>query len=415
MAVIIAASIVFAVKRHYASSPLSKENKIDVTTTQNALPAKPKTVHIKTPNYVRSAYITSWVATLKERRQGIIKLVQDTELNAVVIDIKDFSGKVLFDTGDPEIKKIGSEEIRMKDIKPWIEELHKNGIYVIARLTVFQDPLYAKKFPDQAVQTANGAVWKDRHGLSFVDVSSQPFWDYIIRIAKAAEKVGFDEINFDYIRFPSDGNMKDIKFPKSGPSVASKDNRQIQFQKLMAQKKVSQNAVVTPNITDLKSAKQLKLEVFYNYLHTQMSQVGIPISADLFGMVTSNQDDLGIGQVLESAAPYFDYICPMVYPSHYPKQFLNYSNPADHPYEIVHYAMVEGVKRFNAMKLNPQKLRPWLQDFNLGATYDAAKVKAQIKAVHDAGLRSFSMWDPRNKYTKLAYLATKNEIIQPTY
>lgn len=405
----LAASIVVAVKRHYATPPTYKMGQVEVEKEEPKAIEPPKVFHIKTPPYVKAAYVTSWVATLKERRSKLVQLINTTELNAIVIDIKDFSGKVLFDTNDPEIKKIGNEDIRMKDLRAWIEELHKNNIYVIARLTVFQDPLYAEKFPDQAVQTDTGKVWRDRNNLAFVDVSSQQFWDYIIRIAKAAEQAGFDEINFDYIRFPSDGNMKNIKFPKSGPEAEGKDNRQTRLQKLLVAKKASPNAVATPNIVDLKSPKQIKLEAFFKYLHTEMQPVGIPISADLFGMITTNHDDLGIGQVLESAAPYFDYICPMVYPSHYPRGYLNYNNPADHPYEIVHYAMSEGVKRIKKMKLDPQKLRPWLQDFNMGATYDVAKVKAQIKATHDSGLHSYLMWDPRNKYTKGAYTVTQNE------
>jgi hypothetical protein len=121
-------------------------------------------------------------------------------------------------------------------------------------------------------------------------------------------------------------------------------------------------------------------------------------------MVTTNTDDLGIGQVLERALPYFDYIAPMVYPSHYPATFLGYKNPAEHPYEVIEYAMGSAVKRLNTASTTPLKLRPWIQDFNLGATYDAEKVRAQIKATYDVGLTSWMLWDPKNQYTRGALL-----------
>jgi len=373
------------------------------------VPEVPKTPHIKTPPYVRAVYVTSWVATLPERRGKVVELIKNTELNAIIIDIKDYSGKVLFDTGDPEIKAVGSEDIRMKNLKSWIDELHAEGIYVIARLTVFQDPIYAEKFPDQAVQTTSGAVWHDKNKLAFVDVSAKPFWAYIVRIAKAAEKIGFDEINFDYIRFPSDGNMSIVSYPLSGPEALLKDTRDKKFRELMKLKIASPNSIPTPNLANIKSPKQEKLEAFFSYLSKEMSTVGVPISADIFGMACTNYDDLGIGQVLESTAPYFDYVCPMVYPSHYPRNFLGFAKPAEHPYEIVKYSMDKARERLVTMGVDIQKLRPWLQDFNMGATYDAPKVRAQIKATLDAGLHSYLMWDPRNKYTHGAYEVMKNE------
>ncbi|NBV43007.1 hypothetical protein EBR96_09615, partial [bacterium] len=112
---------------------------------------------------------------------------------------------------------------------------------------------------------------------------------------------------------------------------------------------------------------------------------------------------------LESAAPYFDYICPMVYPSHYPTGFNGYSNPAEKPYEIVRFAMTHGVNRMKAAGQDPKKLRPWLQDFNLGAVYDAQKIRAQIQATYDSGLEGWHIWDPRNKYTRSAYRVRPTE------
>lgn len=375
---------------------------------------QPSVSHLKTPDPVKAIYMTSWVSGMKKWREELVQFINKTEVNALVIDVKDYSGYISFDTQDSEIKKLGTEQIRCVDLKDFIQYLHQNNIYVIARITVFQDPLYSQRVPSQAVQSKKGGVWRDKHGLGYVDPSSKPFWDYIVRLAKACEKVGFDEINFDYIRFPTDGNMKDMVFPISGPKMAkipSKQYLQVSQDKIITlNREVSTNGsqVVTgtnPSLNTLVvSPKAILLTEFYRYLHSQMKELSIPISADLFGMVLTNTDDLNIGQVLELAAPCFDYIGPMIYPSHYPPGFKNFSKPAEHPYEIVNFVLKQGSRRLTLIGQSPNKLRPWLQDFNLGAIYDAGKINAQKKAVYDAGLNSWFMWDPRNKYTRGGYV-----------
>ncbi|KKT58951.1 hypothetical protein A3I36_02135 [Candidatus Giovannonibacteria bacterium RIFCSPLOWO2_02_FULL_45_28] len=348
-----------------------------------AVSEPPKPQHILTPEPVKAIYMTSWVASTKWWREDLVNFIKKSELNSIVIDVKDYTGRVAFDTGDEDIKKEGSEEIRVSDMKGFVDELHASGIYVIARITVFQDPYYSKRHQDIAVQKKNGTLWKDKKGLSYVDPAAKEFWDYTVRIARATEKIGFDELNFDYIRFPSDGNMSDIAFPVS--------------------------------------AKRNKVEVlseFFAYLDSQLADISIPISADVFGMVATNYDDLNIGQVLEQIAPHFDYIAPMVYPSHYPPTFQGFKNPAAHPYEIVLYSMSKAVERLIAASSTPasptsqggpSKLRPWIQDFDLGATYDAEKVRAEIQAVYDSGLTSWMSWDAGNKYTRDAYKTVDNE------
>ena len=337
-------------------------------TTPLIVEEAPKIKHIKTPEAVKAIYMSSWVAGTKDWRGKLVDMIKKTELNSVVIDVKDYTGRISFDTGDPAIKEIGSEEIRVKDMKDFIESLHGAGIYAIARITVFQDPYYSKKHLDQAVQKKSGLIWKDKKGLSYVDPASREYWDYIVEVARASERAGFDELNFDYIRFPSDGDMKNISFP------VSKDKNKVEA-----------------------------LSEFFAYLNSKLSDLSVPISADVFGMVATNYDDLNIGQVLEAIAPYFDYISPMVYPSHYPPGFQNYKNPAAHPYEIVRFSMDKAVERLIAASSTPFKLRPWLQDFDLGKNYGVAEVEAQKKAVYDSGLTSWMSWDAGNKYTQGAY------------
>ena len=387
-------------------SPVSLELRHQKTPAQNVTAAATSVTqpqqppHIAPPAAVKAIYMTSWVASVKPWRQRLLEFIDQSEVNALVIDIKDYSGSISFETGDPKLREMGVEEVRNKDLREFIQVAHQKGIYVIARITVFQDPVYAKLFPAQAVQTRAGLTWKDRNGLSYVDPGSHAFWDYIVRVGTAAAYAGFDELNFDYIRFPTDGNMKDTVFPISGPRLAQGT--------LATSITPSANSAIPTSsrtLVHIKTAKEAIITEFFAYLHSHLKPLGIPLSADLFGMTMTAQDDLNIGQYLESAAPYFDYICPMVYPSHYPPQFNGYANPALHPYEIVHYAMTHGAARLTAMGQDPKKLRPWLQDFNLGSPYDAAKVRAQIKATYDSKLVGWQIWDPRNQYTRAAYLS----------
>ncbi len=349
---------------------------------------KLEVTHIPTPEAVRAIYMSSWVASQHDWRRKLAQFVKDSDLNSLIIDVKDSSGVIAFKTGDPVLAAIGGEQPRVPDMAAFIKELHEMGIYVIARISVFQDPIYAQKHPEQAVQTSQGAVWTDRNGLHFIDPAATAYWDYVIRLSKASIAIGFDEINFDYMRYPTDGNMKDIRYPISGEELAS----------LAVSLKESR-----PTGSILPTPKQVVMTRFFKTLSAELRPLKIPLSVDFFGMTMTAKDDVTIGQVLESSLPYFDYICPMVYPSHYPKNFNGYTNPANHPYEVIHLVMTAGVARVKAAGYSPSVLRPWLQDFNMGATYDTAKVRAQIQGTHDAGLNSWLIWDPRNKYTRDAY------------
>lgn len=334
--------------------------------------------HLPTPEAVRAVYITSWSAGTPRVRERIVKLINETELNAIVIDIKDFSGAISFNVNHPLIDSFGAEEERILDISPFIRTLHAKGIYVIGRITVFQDPHLARTKPYLAVKkdTNKDVIWTDYKGISYVDPGAPEMWKYITVLAEESYKLGFDELNFDYIRFPSDGNMRDIYFPFSEEQV----------------------------IANPAFGKAEIVRDFFKFLHAQLKDTGAVLSADLFGMVTTNSDDLNIGQVLEFAEPYFDYLAPMVYPSHYPRTFIGFENPAAYPYEVVRYSMEKGKEKLLAASSTPEKLRPWLQDFDLGAVYDADLVRKQIQAVYDAGLDSWMLWDPANTYTREALL-----------
>lgn len=349
------------------SGPIEYSASLNAVSSLQIVPLPVKKIsHIPAPESVKGIYMTSWVAGTKNWREELVKMIDETELNAVVIDVKDYSGRIAFEVNDPVLKEIGAEENRIPDIREFIEFLHSKNIYAIARISVFQDLHLVKKRPDLAVKKKDGGTWKDYKGISWLNPASQEVWDYTIRVAKETEAAGFDELNFDYIRYPSDGNMKDIVLPLS---------------------KGAKN-------------KAESMRNFFAYLQKELQPLKIPLSADLFGLTTWNYDDLNIGQILEYTAPYFDYISPMVYPSHYPKTFQGYANPANHPYEIIFSAMTKASERLIKATSTSSKLRPWLQDFDLGATYDAEMIRKEKQAVYDAGLTSWLLWDPANKYTR---------------
>ena len=330
--------------------------------------------HIKTPEPLKAIYMSSWVGGIEKLREPLVDLADKTEINAIMIDIKDYTGRISFEVEDPKLKEFGSVEKRIPDIKEFIGRLHDKGIYVIGRISSFQDSFLVKTHPEYAVKTKEGKVWKDFKGVSWLDVGAKPVWDYLTMIGDEAYSVGFDELNFDYIRFPSDGNMKDIAYPYSEGKVKSE-----------------------------------ALAEFFAYLDTTFHPKGIPISADLFGMTTSSKDDLGIGQLLEPALAHFDYVAPMVYPSHYPPNFNGYKNPSDKPYEMITYAMQKGIDRAILASTTPSKLRPWLQDFSIGhTTYTPEMVRDQKQATYDVGLTSWMMWNAANHYTASAYDAVSS-------
>jgi len=355
--------------------------------------------HIDTPDAVRGVYMSQCAAATSSFRAHFINLIQNTELNSIIIDVKDFSGTLAFTSDHPLLQNNAGEGCRVRDFKEFVAQLHEEGVYVIGRITVFQDPFYTKQHPHLAVQSKNatGTLWADHKGLSFIDVGAEQFWEYIVAIGKESYRLGIDELNFDYIRYPSDGNMKDVRYTHSDG-----DN------------------------------KAEELEYFFKYLAEQFEDSDAVLSADLFGMTATNVDHLNIGQQLERALPYFDYIAPMVYPSHYPSGFHGYQEVNKYPYEIIHYSMSTAVRRALASTTpvetldntrigtstpaiytkpiyDSEKLRPWLQDFDYPVEYTPEMVRMQIQATYDAGLNSWMLWDPANRYTKEALKKAEEE------
>lgn len=309
---------------------------------------------------VKGIYLTAYSAGSPKKVDEILTLLDRTELNAVVIDIKDYSGKVLYDSDVPLANELGLEDNRLGDVKALVKKLHDRDVYVIARQTVFQDPVLAGKKQEFALQNKNGGLWRDYKGLAWVDPANEDVWWYNLQIAEEAVRFGFDEINFDYVRFPSDGNMSLVAY------------------------------------TNGDEERQSVMRRFYAFLSERLAYEPARISLDLFGFVMERHDGMSIGQRLEDAVNVVDYICPMMYPSHYPDGHLGLKNPAEHPARVIQNGMEKGMPYFEGTRA---KVRPWIQAFDLGAVYDAAKIRAQIEAVEKHTDAGWLLWNAANRYT----------------
>ncbi len=327
------------------------------------------------PKTVRAVYFTSWSAGNYYRVESLINTAEKTDINAVVIDIKDYTGQIGYKSNLAEAEEYGAVVRKIYNIEALLEKFHEKGIYVIGRITVFQDPVLASARSDLAIKSKSklaslggfSSLWLDRSRLFWLDPSSREVWDYNINIAREAVEFGFDEINFDYVRFPSDGDLSDMSFP----------------------------------LWKGERSKREVIKEFFSYLRENLKDV--KISADLFGLASVNYDDLGIGQVIEDAFLYFDFVCPMMYPSHYATGFLGFENPAEHPYQVVNHSTKKAFERLERTEGN-SSIRPWLQDFNMGAIYTSSEVESQVRAIKEAlgeDYKGYMLWNPSNYYNIL--------------
>lgn len=335
--------------------------------------------HVATPEPLRGIYLTGWTAGTPARLTKALKLFEgDSILNAVVIDIKDATGRLSYQPVDSALLDIGVGTNRITDLSSVIETFHQRGIYVIGRLTVFQDPFYAAKYPSEALtDIRTGLVWRDYKGIAWLRPNSKAVAEYTATIARDAYAQGFDEINLDYVRFPSDGELKYI------------------------------------DLSMLTKNKAETMQDFFRSIRAQLAE--IPLSADVFGLTMSARDDVGIGQKAVLIAPEVDALAPMLYPSHFWNGSYGMAVPAEKPYEVIYRALSDGIAKLDAVGIDRSKIRPWFQDFDLlGVPYDAAKVRAQIQAAADLGVYSWMMWDPRNDYTDEVYILEPEVGLEPT-
>jgi hypothetical protein len=299
-------------------------------------------------------------------RESALDLLQETELNAFVIDVKGDRGMIPYRSAIPQATEVGAQRIiTVKEIGGLIKSLREKGIYTIARIVVFKDNLLALKRPDLAVKTESGGIWHDREGLAWVDPFKKEVWDYNIQIAIEAAQYGFDEIQFDYVRFP-DASPPQFSMPNT------KENRV--------------NAIAG----FLMEAKKRLLP--YNVF----------LSTDIFGYVCWNLNDTNIGQTLEDLASHVDYLSPMLYPSGFQYGIPGYRIPVTNPYEIVYLTLKRAQERTH---LPAVRFRPWLQAFRDYAFdkryFNDKEMRDQINAGEKFGSHGWMLWNPQNIYSKV--------------
>ncbi len=314
----------------------------------------------------KALYLSHYGIGSTTLRESALGLIQDTELNAVVIDVKGDRGLVSYRTSVPLAAQIGAlNGITIKDIGALLERLHQRGIYTIARIVVFKDNVLATARPDLAVKTAGGAIYHDRENLAWANPFSHEVWDYNIALAVDAARKGFDEIQFDYVRCP------DVKASRLASGVPYTQANRI--------------AAVAGFLAAARKAL-----VPYNVF----------VAADIFGYVCWNLNDTGIGQTLDAIAPHVDYICPMLYPSGFQFGIPGYPNPVQHPYEIVNLSLKRALERTH---LGTVRFRPWIQafrDYAFGRKpFGGAEIRAQIAAAENFGSDGWMMWNPSNRYS----------------
>jgi len=317
-----------------------------------------------TPFAPKALYLSFYGVGSKVLRDPALKMIDETELNALVIDVKGDRGMIPFRSAIPLATEVGAQRIiTVRDPAALIASFKERGIYTIARIVVFKDDLLATTHPQLAVRTAGGEVWRDRERLAWVDPFRREVWAYNIQIAEEAARLGFDEIQFDYVRFPDSHNPRFSQ-------ASTEESR-------------------TNTIAGFLREARARLQPY-----------NVFVSADIFGYVCWNLNDTDIGQKLDSIASAVDYISPMLYPSGFQFGIPGYRNPVQHPHEIVLLSLKRAQER---TKISTLRFRPWLQAFKDYAfdkrQFTAKEVAEQIKAANAFGSHGWMLWNPGNVYS----------------
>jgi len=313
----------------------------------------------------KALYLSFYGVGNRALREQALALVDETELNALVIDVKSDIGRIPYPSAVPMARAAGAQgPITVPDIVGLLQSLHRRGVYVIARIVVFKDLPLASARPDLAVHTRDGAVWHDREHLAWTDPFRDEVREYNLDVAVEAARNGFDEIQFDYVRFPDATGLVYARTSTMASRIAAIDEL-------------------------LVGARQ------------RLAPFNVFLSADVFGYVCWNFDDTMIGQRIEDMAPLLDYLSPMLYPSSFQFGIPGYRYPVAHPYEIVRESLERARQRTG---LPPERFRPWLQAFRDYAfdrrPFEGTAIAAEISAAEDARAGGWMLWNPRNSYSR---------------
>ena len=320
---------------------------------------------------IKALYVNAW-AFGSQKLWQLVRLADETEINAFVIDVKDDTGCLLYPSAVPTAQRIGANTcVRAKDAQARLDTLAAHGIYRIARIVVAKDPLLAEHKPQWSVKDREtGALWRDRINSAWVDAYNDSVWIYSAQLAQEAARMGFQEVQFDYVRFPDEPRerMATAIFPahRSGQT---------------------QREAVREHVALLKD---------------RLKPLGVPVTFDIFGLTASATGDLGIGQVWEDFVSVADVVLPMVYPSHYYRGSFGFAWPNGQPYRVVRSALSDALQRSRPLP-GSAEIRPFLQAFTLGRRlprYTPFEIREQIRAVEDLGITSWVLWNPRSVYQR---------------
>ena len=330
-------------------------------------------VRVPTPDTLRGLYVNRWAA-LGRKLNDLIGVAKRTEINALVIDVKDDRGFVLYRSSVPLAREIGADTadghwMSRSKLRAVLDTMVAHNIYPIARIVVAKDPLLAQKKLDLAIKRKSDLKpWLDKNGKPWLDPHQRIVWQYAADLAREAYDIGFSEVQFDYVRFPDEKRLiSETVYPlANGRSRAQVIRDQLGFVR---------NAL-KPN--------------------------GMRVTADVFGLTATDTTDMGIGQRWEMFVDQVDVVLPMIYPSHFARGTYKLRNPNAHPYETIDHALKDAIARSDSVP-NAARVIPWYQDFTLGPPhYNAPQIRAQKKAGYDNGFQSWILWNPKSNYTLAA-------------
>jgi hypothetical protein len=330
-----------------------------------------KVVHMQRPTVVRGLYVNRWAAIGKKMGQ-LIELAEKTEVNALVIDVKDDRGFVLYKSRVPLAVEIGADTNRAMSrsrIRAILDTMVAHRIFPIARIVVAKDPLLASAKLEWAIKRKSDMQpWLDKNGKPWLDPHHHEVWQYAADLAREAYDIGFSEVQFDYVRFPDEKRLV--------------------------------NEAVYPLANGRLRAQVIRDQL--GSVRESLKPLGMPMTIDVFGLTATDTTDMGIGQRWEMFVDRADVVLPMVYPSHFAPGTYKLGNPNAHPYATIDHALKDA-KRRSASVANAARIVPWYQDFTLGPPhYYAEQVRAQIKAGYDNGFQSWILWNPGSRYTESA-------------
>jgi hypothetical protein len=314
---------------------------------------------------VRALYVNRFAAQSAKRMRQLIQIADETEINALVLDMKDEFG-LNFKTQNPEFARNAGTAGVVRNLPALLDTLRAHKILPIARLVVFKDSVTARVHPEWTIRRQDNSVWRDKKGIAWVNPYHRELWNYNIGVAEELAKMGFGEIQFDYIRIPE-------PYP-SLPKQVFPDSKGVSKPDLLAQ--------------------------FLTEANQRFDKLGVRTTADIFGLVTTVSGPLEVGQWWEKISPHVDVVLPMVYPSHYPRGDLGLAVPNAEPYKVVTIALKRARQRDEKLGIKtPEHIRPWLQAFTLGKPpYGPAEIEAQKKGTYDSGYDGWVLWHPGSKY-----------------